>query len=164
MPCYLLVRATLVSDIRTGARRVALLSVRGQERCLELCAAYVGPCVGLRYRCCISSRWRRRRVWAAADRKHTFTITHERNVDGSPDPFFVAQVRWLDGSHRRRIGWNFKTFEAAVRLCSKFLLAPASLPLGCRLPFPLFGHGRRVPFRWRETNETVDSTRARRGM
>jgi hypothetical protein len=60
------------------------------------------------------------RVWAAADNKFAFTITSERNVSISPDPFFVAHVRWLDGSHQRRIGWDFKTFDAAVRLCSNF--------------------------------------------
>jgi hypothetical protein len=30
----------------------------------------------------------------------------------------VAHVNQLDGSHRRRIGRKFKTFDAAVRLCS----------------------------------------------
>jgi hypothetical protein len=57
-------------------------------------------------------------VGEAADHKHAFTITHERSEFA--DPFFVAQVRWLDGSHQRRIGWKFKTFEEAVRLCSIF--------------------------------------------
>jgi hypothetical protein len=59
-----------------------------------------------------------RSSWEAADHKHAFTITREHNVEVSPDPFFVAQVSWLDGSHRRCIGWKFKTFEGAVRLCS----------------------------------------------
>ena len=57
-------------------------------------------------------------AWEAADHKHAFTITREFDADVSSDPFFVAQVSWLDGSHRRRIGWKFKTFEGAVRLCS----------------------------------------------
>jgi hypothetical protein len=59
-------------------------------------------------------------TWSAADHKHAFTITREFNgAEGAEGgPFFVAQVSWLDGSHRRKIGWNFETFEAAVRLCS----------------------------------------------
>jgi hypothetical protein len=63
-------------------------------------------------------------VWEAADHKHAFTITREFDArspttrEVSPDPFFVAQVSWLDGSHRRRIGWKFTTFGGAVRLCS----------------------------------------------
>jgi hypothetical protein len=50
-------------------------------------------------------------AWVAADHKHAFTITWEDNV-------FVARVSQLDGSHRRKIGWKFKTLDAAVRLCS----------------------------------------------
>jgi hypothetical protein len=71
-------------------------------------------------------------TWEAADHKHAFTITHERSefaaderseFEVSPDDerseyFFVARVSWLDGSHRRKIGWKFKTFGGAVRLCS----------------------------------------------
>jgi hypothetical protein len=57
------------------------------------------------------------RVWSAADHKHAFTITCELNGTGL-SPFFVAHVSWLNGSQRRKIGWNFKTFEDAVRLCS----------------------------------------------
>jgi hypothetical protein len=57
-------------------------------------------------------------VWEAADHKHAFTITREFNTDVSPDPFFVAQASWLDGSHQHRIGWKFKTFKDGVRLCS----------------------------------------------
>ena len=57
-------------------------------------------------------------AWEAADHKHAFTITREFDADVSSDPFFVARVSWLDRSHQRRIGWKFKTFEAAVRLCS----------------------------------------------
>jgi hypothetical protein len=63
-------------------------------------------------------------AWEAADHKHAFTITREFDAkppttrEVSPDPFFVARVRWLDRSHRRRIGWKFETFEDAVRLCS----------------------------------------------
>jgi hypothetical protein len=59
-----------------------------------------------------------RRRWEAADHKH-FTITREFDAEVSPDdPFFLAQASWLDGSHQHRIGWKFKTFEGAVRLCS----------------------------------------------
>ena len=48
-------------------------------------------------------------VWAAVvDRKHFFTIARR-------DLVFVAHVSWLNGSHKRRIGRNFKTFDAAVR-------------------------------------------------
>ena len=57
-------------------------------------------------------------AWEAADHKHAFTITREFDADVSSDPFFVARVSWLDRSHQRRIGWKFRTFEAAVRLCS----------------------------------------------
>ena len=56
--------------------------------------------------------------WEAADHKHAFTITREFDADVSSDLFFVARVSWLDGSHQRQIGWKFKTFEGAVRLCS----------------------------------------------
>jgi hypothetical protein len=46
-------------------------------------------------------------------------LHHTREFDAeSLDPFFLAHISWLDGSHRRRIGWEFKTFEGAVRLCS----------------------------------------------
>ena len=70
-------------------------------------------------------------VWAAADHKFAFTITRERNVDASPSagesagesPVFVARASCLDGSHRRKIGRKFKTFEAAARLCSNFTRA-----------------------------------------
>jgi len=48
-------------------------------------------------------------VWAAVvDQKHFFTIARRNLV-------FVAHVSWLNGSHKRRIGRNFKTFDAAVR-------------------------------------------------
>ena len=62
-------------------------------------------------------------VWAAADHKFAFTITRERNVEVSPDPFFVARATCLDGSHQLKFGRKFKTFEAAVRLCSNFTRA-----------------------------------------
>jgi hypothetical protein len=42
------------------------------------------------------------------DQKRFFTIARR-------DLVFVAHVSWLNGSHKRRIGRNFKTFEAAVR-------------------------------------------------
>jgi hypothetical protein len=58
--------------------------------------------------------------WAAADKKYAFTITRESNVFVSLDPFFVARAGRLDGSKRCQIGRNFKTFDAAVRLCSNF--------------------------------------------
>jgi hypothetical protein len=48
-------------------------------------------------------------VWAAVvDQKRFFTIARYNH-------FFVAHVSWLNGSHKRRIGRNFKTFDAAVR-------------------------------------------------
>ena len=61
--------------------------------------------------------------WTAADHKHVFTITreastHEGTVTNGGVPVPVAQVSWLDGSQQRNIGRKFKTFEAAVRLCS----------------------------------------------
>jgi hypothetical protein len=66
-------------------------------------------------------------MWAAADHKFAFTITRrEHNVTdhmagASPDPFFVVHVSQLDGStHRRKLAWEFKTFDAAVRSCSEF--------------------------------------------
>jgi hypothetical protein len=40
------------------------------------------------------------------------------STSAGESPFFVAQASWLDGSHQHRIGWKFKTFEGAVRLCS----------------------------------------------
>jgi hypothetical protein len=63
------------------------------------------------------------KAWTAADHKHAFTITreastHEGTVTNGGVPVFVVQVSWLDGSQQRNIGRNFKTFEAAVRLCS----------------------------------------------
>ena len=48
------------------------------------------------------------RVGCGSGSKHFFTIAR-RNLD------FVAHVSWLNGSHKRRIGRNFKTFDAAVR-------------------------------------------------
>jgi hypothetical protein len=42
------------------------------------------------------------------DQKRFFTIARR-------DLVFVAHVSWLNGSHKRRIGRNFKTFDAAVR-------------------------------------------------
>ena len=48
------------------------------------------------------------RVGCGSGSKHFFTITRRNLV-------FVAHVSWLNGSHNRRIGRNFKTFDAAVR-------------------------------------------------
>jgi hypothetical protein len=57
-------------------------------------------------------------VWAAVvDRKHFFTIARR-------DLVFVAHVSWLNGSHKRRIGRNFKTFDAAVRASSSTIQYP----------------------------------------
>jgi hypothetical protein len=66
-------------------------------------------------------------VWTAADHKFFFTITRVRPA------LYVAHVRYLEqGSKRRRskrrrskrrqcrIGGDFKTFAAAVRMCSSF--------------------------------------------
>jgi hypothetical protein len=60
-------------------------------------------------------------VWAAADHKFAFTITREH--DG-----YVAHACRLDGSKRCRIGHrsNFKTFDAAVRLCSRYTASSAA--------------------------------------
>jgi hypothetical protein len=60
------------------------------------------------------------RVWAAADHKYAFTITRERNGTTGGRPIFVARASRLDGSKQCQIGRNFKTFDAAVRLCSNF--------------------------------------------
>jgi hypothetical protein len=65
------------------------------------------------------------RMWTAADHKYAFTITRERN-DGTTAggrrrrPIFVARASRLDGTKQCQIGRNFKTFDAAVRLCSNF--------------------------------------------
>jgi hypothetical protein len=71
-------------------------------------------------------------MWAAADSEYAFRIvlTHRflAEADGGeemvyvdlPKPIFVAYVSFPDGSHRCRIDRKFKTFDAAVRLCSKF--------------------------------------------
>jgi hypothetical protein len=55
-------------------------------------------------------------MWAAVvDQQHFFTIACWGNS-------FVAHVSWLNGSHKRRIGRNFKTFEAAVRASTSTML------------------------------------------
>jgi hypothetical protein len=58
--------------------------------------------------------------WAPADEKYAFTIMRERNLFVRFDPFFVAHASRLNGSKRCQIGRNFKTIEAAVRLCSNY--------------------------------------------
>jgi len=53
-----------------------------------------------------------------------FTITRKHDASVSPDPFFVAHACRPDGSHRCKIGHrSFKTFDAAVRLCSIYTRA-----------------------------------------
>ena len=53
-----------------------------------------------------------------------FAITRKHDASVSPDPFFVAHACRLDGSHRCKIGHrSFKTFDAAVRLCSIYTRA-----------------------------------------
>jgi hypothetical protein len=69
-------------------------------------------------------------MWAAADNEYAFTIalttrilvdTGEETVYVDvPKPVFVAYVSWPDGSQRCQIDRCFKTFDAAVRKCSKF--------------------------------------------
>jgi hypothetical protein len=71
------------------------------------------------------------RMWAAANSEYAFRIALTRRFleeagDGekiicvkAPKPVFVAYVSFPDSSHRCRIDRKFKTFDAAVRLCSK---------------------------------------------
>jgi hypothetical protein len=62
-------------------------------------------------------------TWSAADHKFAFTITREATITrerSSASFCFVVHVSQLDGSHRRKLAWEFKTFDAAVRSCSDF--------------------------------------------
>jgi hypothetical protein len=70
------------------------------------------------------------RMWAAANPEYAFRIAltnrylkeaGEKTIYVKvPKPVFVAHVSLPDGSHRCQIDRTFKTFDAAVRLCSKF--------------------------------------------
>jgi hypothetical protein len=71
-------------------------------------------------------------MWTAANSDYVFRIALTRRfleeADGgekivcvkAPKPVFVAYVSFPDGSHRCQIDRCFKTFDAAVRKCSKF--------------------------------------------